>query len=145
MDVLLINGPNLNSLGTRNPAQYGTTTLADVENSVTAQGEELGLSVECFQNNHEGGIVDRIHEAKKQGCKGFVINPGAYTHTSIAIRDAFEAVELPVVEIHISNVHAREAWRHELVLSPYVTGTIMGLGLGGYDLALAHVASLSQQ
>lgn len=145
MDVLLINGPNLNSLGTRNPAQYGTTTLADVENSVTTQGEELGLSVECFQNNHEGGIVDRIHEAKKQGCKGFVINPGAYTHTSIAIRDAFEAVELPFVEIHISNVHAREAFRHHSYLSPIAAGVIVGCGVRGYNLALTHLAALIEE
>lgn len=145
MDVLLINGPNLNALGTRNPAQYGTTTLADVERSVTDQGSQLGLQVECFQNNHEGGIVDRIHAAKREGCQGFVINPGAYTHTSIAIRDAFEAVELPFVEIHISNVHAREAFRHHSYLSPIAAGVIVGCGVRGYNLALTHLAGLIQE
>lgn len=145
MDVLLINGPNLNALGTRNPTQYGTTTLADVEESVIAQGREIGLEVECFQSNHEGGIVDRIHEAKKQGCMGFVINPGAYTHTSIAIRDAFEATELPFVEIHISNVHAREPFRQHSYLSPIAAGVIVGCGVRGYNLALSHLAALIEE
>ena len=145
MSILLINGPNLNLLGTREPEIYGATTLADVEAAAIAQGEAAGHQVDCFQSNHEGAIVDRLHAARTDGTRFVIINPGAYTHTSVAIRDAFSGVQLPFCEVHISNVHAREAWRHELVVSPYVTGTIMGLGLGGYDLALAHVASLSQQ
>ncbi len=140
MDVLLINGPNLNLLGTRKPEVYGRTTLADVEASVQAQAKELGLNLECFQNNHEGGIVDRIHEAKAQGCKYFIINPGAYTHTSVAIRDAFEGVDIPFVEVHISNVHAREEFRHHSHLSPIAAAILVGCGVKGYNLALELVA-----
>ena len=140
MDVLLINGPNLNALGTRKPEVYGRTTLADVEASMRAQAKELGLDLECFQNNHEGGIVDRIHEAKAQGCRYFIINPGAYTHTSVAIRDAFEGVDIPFVEVHISNVHAREEFRHHSHLSPIAAAILVGCGVKGYNLALELVA-----
>jgi 3-dehydroquinate dehydratase-2 len=140
MDVLLINGPNLNLLGTRKPEVYGSTTLADVEASMREQAEKLGLDLECFQNNHEGGIVDRIHAAKGEGCRHFIINPGAYTHTSVAIRDAFEGVEIPFVEVHISNVHAREQFRHHSFLSPIAAGIIVGCGVKGYNLALDLVA-----
>lgn len=140
MDVLLINGPNLNALGTRKPEVYGRTTLADVEASMRAQAAELGLDLECFQNNHEGGIVDRIHEAKAQGCRYFIINPGAYTHTSVAIRDAFEGVDIPFVEVHISNVHAREEFRHHSHLSPIAAAILVGCGVKGYNLALELVA-----
>ena len=110
-----------------------------------AQAREAGLDLECYQDNHEGGIVDKIHEAKRLGCRYFIINPGAYTHTSIAIRDAFEAVELPFVEIHISNVHAREAFRHHSYLSPIAAGVIVGCGVRGYNLALAHLAALIEE
>lgn len=140
MDVLLINGPNLNALGTRKPEVYGRTTLADVEASMQAQAKELGLDLECFQNNHEGGIVDRIHEAKAQGCRYFIINPGAYTHTSVAIRDAFEGVDIPFIEVHISNVHAREEFRHHSHLSPIAAAILVGCGVKGYNLALELVA-----
>ncbi len=140
MDVLLINGPNLNALGTRKPEVYGRTTLADVEASMQAQAKELGLDLECFQNNHEGGIVDRIHEAKAQGCRYFIINPGAYTHTSVAIRDAFEGVDIPFVEVHISNVHAREEFRHHSHLSPIAAAILVGCGVKGYNLAFELVA-----
>jgi 3-dehydroquinate dehydratase-2 len=140
VDVLVINGPNLNLLGTRKPEVYGRTTLADVEASLTAQAEQLGLSLECFQHNHEGGIVDRIHQAKQQGCRYIIINPGAYTHTSVAIRDAFEGVEIPFVEVHISNVHAREEFRHHSFLSAIAAATLVGCGVKGYNLALELVA-----
>jgi 3-dehydroquinate dehydratase-2 len=140
MDVLLINGPNLNLLGTRKPEVYGRTTLADVEESVRAQAKDYGLEVECFQHNHEGGIVDRIHAAKHEGCRYFIINPGAYTHTSVAIRDAFEGVEIPFVEVHISNVHAREEFRHHSFLSAIAAATIVGAGVKGYNLALELIA-----
>jgi 3-dehydroquinate dehydratase-2 len=140
MDVLLINGPNLNALGTRKPEVYGHTTLADVEAGLLAQAKEYGLDLECFQTNHEGGIVDRIHEAKRQGCRYVIINPGAYTHTSVAIRDAFESVAIPFVEVHISNVHAREEFRHRSYLSAIASAILVGCGVKGYGLALELVA-----
>ncbi len=140
MDVLLINGPNLNALGTRRPEIYGRTTLADVEAGMLARAEELGLELESFQSNHEGGIVDRIHAAKAQGCRYVIINPGAYTHTSVAIRDAFEGVDIPFVEVHISNVHAREDFRHHSYLSPIAAAVLVGCGVKGYLLALELVA-----
>lgn len=140
VDVLLMNGPNLNSLGARRPEVYGSTTLSDVEASFRAQATGYGLAAECFQSNHEGAIIDRIFEAKAQGCRYFVINAGAYTHTSIAIPDAFEAVEIPFVEVHISNVHARDEFRHRSYLSPVAAGVIVGCGVKGYSLALDLVA-----
>ncbi|HEY5246933.1 MAG TPA: type II 3-dehydroquinate dehydratase [Dermatophilaceae bacterium] len=140
VDVLLMNGPNLNSLGTRRPEVYGSTTLSDVEASFRSQAAGYGLTAECFQSNHEGAIIDRIFEAKAQGCRYFVINAGAYTHTSIAIPDAFEAVEIPFVEIHISNVHAREEFRQHSYLSAVAAGVIVGCGVKGYSLALDLVA-----
>jgi 3-dehydroquinate dehydratase-2 len=140
VDVLVINGPNLNLLGSRKPEVYGRTTLADVEAGLHEQARHLGLSIECFQSNHEGGIVDRIHAARGEGCRYVIINPGAYTHTSIAIRDAFESVEIPFVEVHISNVHAREEFRHHSFLSAIAAATLIGCGVKGYDLALQLVA-----
>ncbi len=140
MDVLVINGPNLNLLGTRQPEVYGGATLADIESSLRTQAAGLDLELECCQDNHEGGIVDRIHAAKGQGCRYVIINPGAYTHTSVAIRDAFEGVEIPFVEVHISNVHAREPFRHHSYLSPIAAGSIVGCGVLGYNLALTLVA-----
>lgn len=145
MDVMLINGPNLNALGTRKPEVYGRVTLADVEESMRAQAREAGLELECYQDNHEGGIVDKIHEAKRLGCRYFIINPGAYTHTSIAIRDAFEGVDIPFVEVHISNVHAREDFRHHSYLSGIAAAILVGCGVQGYNLALELVASRLRQ
>lgn len=139
--ILVINGPNLNLLGTREPHIYGSTTLADVENGLRAQAKELGLELECFQSNHEGGIVDRIHEARTEGVKFVIINPGAYTHTSVAIRDAFGGVAIPFVEVHISNVHKREAFRHHSYLSDIAEAVMAGFGTLGYNLALQFVAS----
>ncbi|TAH42358.1 MAG: type II 3-dehydroquinate dehydratase [Betaproteobacteria bacterium] len=139
--VLVINGPNLNLLGTREPHIYGSTTLADVENGLRAQAQELGLELECFQSNHEGAIVDRIHQARLEGVKFVLINPGAYTHTSVAIRDAIGGVAIPFVEVHISNVHKREAFRHHSYLSDVAEAVMAGFGTLGYNLALQFIAA----
>ncbi|MFD6953247.1 3-dehydroquinate dehydratase [Nocardiopsis sp. TSRI0078] len=135
--VLLLNGPNLNLLGTRDPAQYGTTTLEEVERRVASLGRELGVEVVCAQSNSEGALVDRIHEAR--GWAGVVLNPGAYAHYGIALRDAIDAVEAPVVEVHISNVYAREEFRHTSVTAPVAAGYVAGCGVFGYELALRAV------
>jgi 3-dehydroquinate dehydratase II len=138
--VLLLNGPNLNLLGTREPAVYGATTLAQVEAMFTAEAKALGFEAECFQSNHEGALIDRIQQAgfacKAGTLVGAVFNPGAYTHTSVALHDAIKGVDLPVVEIHISNVHQREAFRHHSFISPAAAGIVIGLGIDGYLLAL---------
>jgi 3-dehydroquinate dehydratase-2 len=133
--VFVLNGPNLNLLGLREPAVYGSTTLADVEAETRAAAERLGLAIEFRQSNHEGTLVDWIHEAREKAV-GIVINPGAYTHTSIALHDAIKAVELPVMEVHISNVFARESFRHHSYVSPAAVGVLCGLGTHGYVLAL---------
>lgn len=143
--VLVLNGPNLNLLGTREPAQYGTTTLADVEAMCRQAGERLGYEVECFQSNWEGALIDKIHEAgrewKQGGVLGCVFNPGALTHTSVALHDAIKGVDgLPVVECHISNVHAREAFRHHSFISPAAAGIVVGFGVQGYVIALEALA-----
>jgi len=137
--ILLINGPNLNLLGTREPHIYGSTTLSDVVHMAEAHGQKLGLSVENFQSNHEGAILDRIHEARGQ-CQFIIINPGALTHTSVALRDAFSGVAIPFIEVHISNVHAREEFRHRSFLSDKAVGVICGLGTFGYTAAIDFVA-----
>ncbi|MBS0510762.1 MAG: type II 3-dehydroquinate dehydratase [Proteobacteria bacterium] len=139
--VLVINGPNLNLLGTREPHIYGSTTLADVENGLRAQALQLGLELECFQSNHEGAIVDRIHQARLEGVKFVLINPGAYTHTSVAIRDAIGGVAIPFVEVHISNVHKREPFRHHSYLSDVAEAVMAGFGTLGYNLALQFIAT----
>jgi len=146
--VLVLNGPNLNLLGTRKPEVYGHTTLADVEEMCRQEAGKLGLEVEFRQSNHEGVIIDWIHEygAKvKDGSRiGAVYNPGAHTHTSAAIRDAIEGASLPVIETHISNVHAREEWRHHSFISPVAAGIIVGFGVNGYLLALQGLHRISQ-
>ncbi|MDX5410376.1 MAG: type II 3-dehydroquinate dehydratase [Thauera sp.] len=139
--VLVINGPNLNLLGTREPEIYGATTLADVEAGLRAQGGQLGVEVLCFQSNHEGAIVDRIHAARTEGVAWILINPGAYTHTSVAIRDALAGVAIPFVEVHISNVHRREPFRHHSYLSDIAEAVMAGFGTAGYGLALQFIAS----
>ena len=139
--ITVINGPNLNLLGTREPGIYGTETLADVEARCAAVGKELGLAVECFQGNGEGEIIDAIHRARG-GSAGLVVNAGAYTHTSIAIRDALAAVEAPFVEVHISNVHAREPFRAHSYLSDIAAAVILGCGTQGYDFAIRRLAAL---
>jgi 3-dehydroquinate dehydratase-2 len=134
--LLLLNGPNLNLLGSREPQVYGSATLADIEKAANAQISAAGASLECFQSNHEGALIDRIHAAKMQGFDAIVINPGGLTHTSIALRDALAAVQIPFVEVHISNVHRREPFRHHSYLSDLAVGVICGLGIDGYRAAL---------
>ena len=137
MKILVINGPNLNRLGKRQPDVYGTVTLADVEKRLARRAGELGAEVECRQSNHEGDLIDWVHEAADAGWP-VVINPGGATHTSVALRDALaEVADGPgFVEVHISNVHAREEFRHRSYLSPIAVGVIAGLGVDGYELAL---------
>ncbi len=145
MKVVVLNGPNLNLLGTREPKIYGSTTLADVEASLRAQAKELGIELECFQSNHEGAIVDRIHAARTEGVKFMMINPGAFTHTSVAIRDAFSGVAIPFVEVHISNVYKREAFRHHSYLSNVAEAVMCGFGTLGYNLALQFISTKLRQ
>ena len=137
--ILLINGPNLNLLGTREPEIYGATTLAEVERELKAQAKAAGARLAVFQSNHEGALIDRIHDARTEGVQWIIINPGGLTHTSVALRDALAGVAIPFIEVHISNVHAREAFRHQSLLSPIAQGSIVGLGISGYRLALLHV------
>ena len=134
--VLVINGPNLNLLGTRERQTYGSTTLAEIESATNERAPSLGMEISHFQSNHEGSIVDRIHEARLDGVHGIVINAGAFTHTSVAIRDALLGVDMPFVELHISNVHAREPFRHHSYLSDKAQAVIAGLGVYGYVAAL---------
>ena len=134
--LLLVNGPNLNLLGTREPEVYGSTTLADIEQAVTAQAAAAGASIACFQSNHEGALIDRIHAARNEGVDAIVINPGGLTHTSVALRDALAGVAIPFVEVHISNVHKRESFRHHSYLSAIAVGVICGLGVDGYTAAI---------
>lgn len=141
MKILLVNGPNLNLLGSREPDIYGHQTLADIEDDCRARGRELGLEVECFQSNSEGALVDRIQEACRD-CAGIVINPGAYTHTSVALLDALLACGLPVIEVHLSNIHQREEFRHHSYVSKAASGVICGLGPDGYRMALEAMARL---
>jgi len=134
--LLLLNGPNLNLLGTREPHIYGATTLADVEQAAQKQASTAGAQLAFFQSNHEGALIDRIHAARGEGVDYIVINPGGYTHTSVALRDALAGVAIPFVEVHISNIYQRESFRHHSYLSAIATGTICGLGIEGYRLAI---------
>jgi 3-dehydroquinate dehydratase II len=134
--ILLLNGPNLNLLGTREPQVYGHDTLADVESRAVALGAARGVAVECFQSNHEGALIDRIHAARLDGTGFIVINPGGLTHTSVALRDALAGVAIPFFEVHVSNVHKREAFRHHSFLSEIAAGVIVGFGIAGYTMAL---------
>jgi 3-dehydroquinate dehydratase-2 len=146
--VLVLNGPNLNLLGTRKPEVYGSTTLADVESRCREEAGKLGLDLEFRQSNHEGQLIDWIHECGTQvkaGTSiGAVFNPGAYTHTSVALHDAIEGASVPVIEIHISNVHAREEFRHHSYISPVARGTVVGFGVYGYVLAIQGLYELSR-
>tara|TARA_B100000575_G_scaffold75232_1_gene58728 strand:+ start:977 stop:1420 length:444 start_codon:yes stop_codon:yes gene_type:complete len=135
--ILLLNGPNLNLLGTREPSVYGHETLADVVTRLVASGNAQGAQVTCIQSNAEHELVDAVHEAKSLQVDYILINPGAFTHTSIALRDALLGVAIPFIEVHISNVHAREEFRHHSYLSDVAVGVIAGLGSSGYDFALA--------
>lgn len=134
--LLLLNGPNLNLLGTREPAVYGSTTLADIEQAAQAQAAAAGATLACFQSNHEGALIDRIHAARAEGVDAIVINPGGLTHTSVALRDALAGVAIPFIEVHLSNVHQREEFRHHSFLSAIARGVICGLGADGYRFAI---------
>lgn len=138
--VLVLNGPNLNLLGTRQPEVYGTTTLKDVEALCVSHGTSLNFNVNCLQSNHEGVLIDAIHAAKGKD-QGIVLNAGAFTHTSVALMDAIASVELPVVEVHLSNIHAREEFRHKSYIAPVALGQIAGFGAHGYVLALEALAA----
>ncbi|UPA25701.1 type II 3-dehydroquinate dehydratase [Shinella oryzae] len=141
--VFVLNGPNLNALGKREPGIYGGQTLADIEALCRAEGEKLGLAIDFRQSNHEGDLVDWIHEAGDVAA-GVAINAGAYTHTSIALHDAIRAVKTPVVELHLSNVHAREDFRHKSMIAPAVKGVICGFGAQSYILALHALSSITK-
>lgn len=134
--ILVLHGPNLNLLGTREPAIYGALTLADIDTRLVGQAQARDATLTSFQSNHEGVLVDRIQQARLDGTEFIVINPAAFTHTSVAIRDAFAAVALPFIEVHLSNVHKREPFRHHSYLSDLAVGVIAGLGADGYDAAV---------
>lgn len=137
----ILNGPNLNRLGKREPGVYGRETLADLESRLTVEAAALGVRIECFQSNHEGELIDRLHAWADASVAGVVMNPGGYTHTSVALRDAIASIApIPVLEVHISNVHAREEFRHKSLTAGAAAGVIAGLGLAGYSLALNHLA-----
>lgn len=144
MQILVIHGPNLNLLGTREPGVYGSRTLAQIDADLKEIAEKAGAKLESFQSNHEGALVDRIQAAGRDGSRFIIINPAAYTHTSVAMRDALAAVGLPFVEVHLSNVHKREAFRHHSYFSALAEGVICGLGAQGYALALQYALSRSE-
>ena len=136
MNVLVLHGPNLNLLGTREPAVYGSATLPDIDRELTQIAQEAGSRLESLQSNHEGVLIDRVHAARTDGTDFIVINPGAFTHTSVALRDALAGVAIPFVEVHLSNIHRREPFRHHSYFSDLAEGVICGLGAQGYVLAL---------
>ncbi len=136
--ILVINGPNLNMLGVREPEIYGKTTLKDIENMIKNAAEKYGVLTEFFQSNHEGDIVDKICSCFENKVDAIIINPAAYTHTSVAIRDALSAVKIPAIEVHISNIHLREEFRHKSLTAPACVGQICGLGIYGYIAALEY-------
>ena len=138
MKILVLNGPNLNLLGTREPQTYGATTLAEIEAGLLADAAAAGADLQCFQSNHEGALIDRIHAARGEGVQAIIINPGGLTHTSIALRDALAGVAIPFIELHISNVHKREEFRHHSYLSGIAAGVVVGFGPAGYRMALRH-------
>ncbi len=140
--ILLLNGPNLNLLGRREPETYGTVTLKQIEERLEEIADRAGHHLSCFQSNAEHALIDRIHQAGEEGCDFILINPAAFTHTSIALRDALAGVQIPFIEIHLSNIHRREAFRHHSYLSEIAVGVIAGLGAHGYELALS--AALQQ-
>ena len=143
MKLLVLHGINLNMFGQRDPAQYGTATLADIDAALQALATELGVALECFQTNHEGAMCERIHQAHRDGVQGVVINAGAWTHTSVAIRDALAILKCPIVEVHMSNVHTREPFRHHSYIADIARGQICGFGVDSYLLGLRAAASVA--
>ena len=139
--IYVLNGPNLNMLGTREPETYGHSKLADVEKLCAETAAQFGLTADCRQSNHEGELVDFIHEAHARKAAGIIINAGAYSHTSIALHDALMAVKLPAVEVHISNIHARESFRHHSITAMATIATLAGFGIDGYRLAISGLAA----
>ena len=140
--VYVLNGPNLNLLGSREPEIYGADTLDDIADRLEDRAQELGLAIDIRQSNHEGHLIDWLHEAQSEGALAVVLNAGAFTHTSVALHDAIKAIATPVIEVHISNPHAREEFRHHSYVSPVARGTICGFGAMGYLLALQAAAAL---
>lgn len=136
--LLLLNGPNLNLLGTREPHLYGRETLAQIERRLLARAKAAGVHLQCLQTNHEGIAVDRVQQAKREGVAFIILNPAAFTYSSIALRDALTAVQIPFLEVHLSNIHAREPWRAHSHFTAVAVGSILGLGSRGYDLALEY-------
>lgn len=136
LKILILNGPNLNLLGTREPEVYGRETLDDLNARIAGLATELGVATDFFQSNHEGELIDRIHRCAEDGVCGLLINPGGLTHTSICLRDSIAATGIPAIEVHLSNIHAREDFRHNSYIAPVVLGQICGLGTKGYTLAL---------
>jgi 3-dehydroquinate dehydratase-2 len=135
MKILILHGPNLNLLGTREPDVYGSTTLSDINEKMIALGKELGAEIKCLQTNHEGALIDALHDARTWA-NGVVFNPGGYTHTSVALRDAISAIVIPVIEVHLSNVYAREEFRHTSLVSAVCKGKVSGFGWRSYELGL---------
>lgn len=136
--ILVVHGPNLNLLGTREPEIYGHETLDDINQRLAQLAHDYNVVLDAFQSNHEGALIERVHAAKKQGFAFIIINPGGFTHTSVSLRDALSAVSIPFVEVHLSNIHAREPFRQHSYFSDIALGTICGLGSRGYDLALQY-------
>ena len=139
MSILVLHGPNLNLLGTREPGVYGAVTLAQIDEDLANLAAKAGVPLQSFQSNHEGDLIDRVHAAREDGTTAIVINPAGYTHTSVALRDALAAVALPFVEVHLSNIHRREPFRHHSYFSDLAEGVICGLGAAGYRLALQYL------